>query len=104
MTANTRSFYVAAVIAAASLFGSITTAAAGVPCGMHDGVAKGLAAKYKETRRIMGVLNAAAVMEIFMSPQGTWTVLVTDTNGMSCVIAAGQDWQEIPVAVAGLDS
>ena len=52
----------------------------------------------------MGVINAQTVMEIFMSPKGTWTVLVTDTTGTSCMTASGEDWQEVPVTVAGLDS
>ena len=52
----------------------------------------------------MGVVNAKAVMEIFMSPQGTWTVLVTDTTGTSCIIATGEEWQEVPIALVGLAS
>jgi D-aminopeptidase len=67
-------------------------------------VAKALTTKYKEARRIMGVVNAKAVMEIFMSPQGTWTVVVTDTNGVACIIAIGQDWQEVPIEMAELES
>ena len=82
----------------------IGMAQAAAPCGSHDVVAKSLNAKFKEARRVMGVVNAKAVMEIFMSPQGSWTVLVTDTNGTACIIAAGEDWQEVPLAVAGLDS
>jgi hypothetical protein len=39
-----------------------------------------------------------------MSPQGTWTVVITDTTGTACIIAAGQDWQEVPIEMAGLDS
>ena len=67
-------------------------------------MAKSLTTKFKEARRIMGVVNAKAVMEIFMSPQGTWTVVVTDTRGMACIIATGQDWQEVPIEMAGLES
>jgi hypothetical protein len=52
----------------------------------------------------MGVVNSKAVMEIFMSPQGTWTMVITDTSGKSCITAFGEEWQDVPVAVAGLDS
>ena len=75
-----------------------------MPCGAHDSVNKSLTTKFKEARRIMGVVNASAVMEIFLSPQGTWTVLVTDTVGTTCVIATGQDWQEVPIELAGVAS
>jgi hypothetical protein len=38
------------------------------------------------------------VLEVFVSDTGTWTVVVTDPKGVSCVLAAGQSWEEIPVA------
>ena len=79
-------------------------ASAAAPCGNHDALAKSLNTKFKEARRVMGVVNARSVMEIFMSPQGTWTVLVTDTTGTACIIASGQDWQEVPIEMTGLDS
>ena len=104
MFAHIRPFKFAAVLAAVTLFSSTSVASAAVPCGSHDALAKSLNTKFKEARRVMGVVNAKAVMEIFMSPQGTWTVLVTDTTGTACIIASGQDWQEVPIKMTGLDS
>ena len=92
------------VTAALTLFSIGGIASAAVPCGAHDVVAKSLTTKFKEARRVMGVVNSKAVMEVFMSPQGTWTVLITSTNGTACIIATGEDWQEVPIALAGLDS
>ena len=91
-------------LAVVSLFVMAGTASAVPQCGKHDDIAKVLSSKFKETRRVMGVVNAHAVMEIFMSPQGTWTMLVTNTAGTSCITASGEDWQEVPVTLAGLDS
>ena len=104
MSVHIHSFKLAAAVAAVSLFIIAGGANAAAPCGSHDAITKSLTTKYKEARRVMGVVNAKAVMEIFMSPQGTWTVLVTDTTGASCIIATGQDWQEVPIELAGLDS
>ena len=104
MFAHIRSFKLAAVLAAVTLFSTAGVASAAAPCGSHDAVAKNPTTKFKEARRVMGVVNARAVMEIFMSPQGTWTVVVTDTNGTACIIAAGQDWQEVPIEMVGLES
>ena len=104
MFAHIRPLKFAAVLAAVSLFSSVGVASAAAPCGSHDALAKSLNTKFKEARRVMGVVNAKAVMEIFMSPQGTWSVLVTDTTGTACVIATGQDWQEVPIEMTGLDS
>jgi hypothetical protein len=39
-----------------------------------------------------------------MSPQGTWTMLVTNTTGESCIVATGEAWQELAIKAAGLDS
>ena len=104
MFAHIRSFKLAAVLAAVTLFSIAVPVQAAAPCGAHDAIANSLTTKFKEARRIMGVVNAKAVMEIFMSPQGTWTVVVTDTKGVACIIATGQDWQEVPIEMAGLDS
>jgi hypothetical protein len=104
MFAHIRPFRFTAVLAAVFLFCSEGVASAVIPCGSHDAITKSLTNKFKEARRVMGVVSAKAVMEIFMSPQGTWTVLVTDTTGTACVIAAGQDWQEVPIEMTGLDS
>jgi hypothetical protein len=103
MFAHTRLLSFAAVLAAASLFGLAGEAAA-MQCANHDNMAKALIGKFKETRRAMGVVNSTAVMEVFMSPQGTWTVVVTDIKGIACIAASGEEWQDVPVAVVGLES
>ncbi len=33
-----------------------------------------------------------SVMELFTSETGSWTILVTRTNGLSCIAASGEDW------------
>jgi hypothetical protein len=104
MFAHIRPFKFAAVLAVVSLFSSEGVASIATPCGSHDALIKSLSVRFKEARRIMGVVNAKSVMEIFMSPQGTWTVLVTDTAGTACVIATGDAWQEVPIEMTGLDS
>jgi hypothetical protein len=103
MFAHARSFSLAVVLTAAALFGLAGEAAA-IQCTNHDKIAKALTGKFKETRRAMGVVNSTAVMEVFMSPQGTWTVVVTDTKGIACIAASGEEWQDVPVAIVGLDS
>ena len=104
MFTQTRSLSLAAVFAAISLISTAGLAAAAPQCGDHNKIVDVLGHKYKETRRVMGVVNAKSVMEMFMSPQGTWTMVITDTSGISCITAAGEEWQDVPVAVAGLES
>ena len=104
MFAQTCSLSLVAALAAISLVGIAGKAEAAPQCGNHDKIVEVLGDKFKETRRVMGVVNSTAVMEIFMSPQGTWTMVITDTRGLSCITASGEEWQDVPVAVAGLDS
>ena len=63
-----------AALAAISLASIVSKAEAVPPCGNHDKIVEVLASKFKETRRIMGVVNSKAVMELFMSPKarGPW--------------------------------
>ena len=104
MFTQTRTLSLAALFVAISLVSIAGKAEATPQCGDHDKIVDVLGNKFKESRRVMGVVNSKAVMEIFMSPQGTWTMVITDTSGMSCITAAGEEWQDVPVAVAGLDS
>lgn len=69
-----------------------------VPCGARDAVVAQLGDKYGETRRGAGLSGPSAIFEIFASEQtGSWTLLRTGTNGLSCVIAVGEGWQSEPV-------
>ena len=104
MFAQTRSLSLVAALAAISLAGIAGIAQAAPQCSSHDKIVDALGNKFKETRRVMGVVNSRAVMEIFMSPQGTWTMVITDTSGLSCITASGEEWQDVPIAVAGLES
>lgn len=47
--------------------------------------------------------NQQSVVELYVSSKGSWTILVTLTNGMSCIAAAGENWTA-PDALAGLAS
>jgi hypothetical protein len=80
MFTQINSLSLVAVFAAISLVSIASTAEAAPQCGHHDKIVDVLGNKFKETRRVMGVVNAKAVMEMFMSAQGTWTILITDTR------------------------
>jgi hypothetical protein len=103
-TSSSKKIMFVAALTSAIVAGAVGTAQAAPQCGSHDKIVDALGNKFKETRRVMGVVNSRAVMEMFMSPQGTWTMVITDTSGKSCITAAGEEWQDVPVAVAGLDS
>jgi hypothetical protein len=74
------------------------TASEDVPCAERSNVVSTLGFQYKESPRAIGLVSQEAVLELFVSETGSWTVVVTDPEGVSCVLAAGQSWEEIPVA------
>jgi hypothetical protein len=41
---------------------------------------------------------------VFVSKKGTWTLVMTNARGISCVIGAGDSWENAPREVAGLVS
>ena len=73
-------------------------------CGPHDQVVKVLSAKYQESQRALGLINEKAMVEVYISSRGTWTMVVTDEAGISCVLAAGEAWDEQPLKVLGESS
>jgi hypothetical protein len=47
-----------------------------------------------EVRQAMGLNRANAIVEVFASAEtGTWTILVTTPNGISCLVANGDLWE-----------
>ena len=82
---------------------AFTIPASAGPCAEREAITKKLAESYHETRQAIGLAGEAQVVEVYSSASGTWTLLVTDTKGRTCVIAAGEAWQDAPKVLAGLD-
>lgn len=69
-----------------------------LPCGKRDEMVKALASQYREAPRALGLANQSAIIEIFTSKAGTWTILLTRPDGGSCIVSAGDNWEDIPPA------
>ncbi len=74
--------------------------AAPIVCGERSGVIKTLAKAYKENPTAMGLAAGGGMLEVFSSPAGSWTILVTQPTGTSCIVAAGEEWESITPNVA----
>lgn len=73
-------------------------------CGLRADIVASLGGKFGETRHGGGLAGQTAIFELFASATtGTWTILRTGANGMSCVMAVGNGWQSdaAPVAEIG---
>lgn len=82
-------------------FGMAATAppALAATCGMRDSLVEQLTSRYSEQLAVGGLQktrDTQAVMEVWASTEtGTFTVLLTTPNGISCVMAAGTDYFEV---------
>lgn len=86
------------LLLAATLAGSWTFPATAqqLPCGKRDEMVKSLYSQFRESPRAMGLANQTAIIEIFTSKSGSWTILLTKPNGASCIVSAGEAWEDIP--------
>ena len=72
-------------------------ASAQTACADRAAIVKRLAEKYGESVQGLGIHNNNGVIEIYVSEEtGTWTILITTPNGMTCLMAAGQSWMFAP--------
>lgn len=55
-----------------------------------------LARLYSEAPVNMGLTNVGSVLELLTSTEGTWTILVTTPDGITCMAAAGANWEVKP--------
>lgn len=63
-------------------------------CAEHNQISEKLSAKYNEQRSGMGLVGSSGMVELFTSDNGTWTIVVTQVDGTSCIVAAGNSWSE----------
>ncbi|MBW9065197.1 hypothetical protein JNB71_17985 [Rhizobium herbae] len=66
-------------------------------CAEHSKIVEFLGSHYSETLQAIGLINDAAILEVYVSKGGSWTILVTNVSGRSCVVFAGQNWETLPI-------
>lgn len=87
-----------ALAAAALMAASAAPAhAQATACVKRTDLIQHLANKYQEAPAAVGLADNGALLEVFASKSGeTWTVMVTMPNGISCMVATGEQWQDLP--------
>jgi hypothetical protein len=72
--------------------------AQGANCAARATVIERLTEEYGETRQSIGLARNNSIVEVFASLEtGTWTITVTDTSGITCLIAIGQAFENTGV-------
>lgn len=70
-------------------------------CAPREIVVTGLAEAFGETRRGVGLGGTETQMELWASEEtGSWSITVTSPAGITCLIAAGQNYEQIDEARA----
>ena len=64
-------------------------------CGDRNEIVSRLESGYDEKVSALGLAGNGGVVELYTSNKGTWTLLMTQPNGMTCLIAAGDSWESI---------
>jgi len=55
---------------------------------------------YGERQVSNGINYNGVVVEVFASQEGHFTILATSPDGVSCLVASGDSWQESPILKA----
>ena len=67
-------------------------------CGERTMVLNHILHIRRETLQSYGLAGTTAVVEIYASPIGTWSILATNTRGQTCVLGFGHGFETTPRA------
>lgn len=72
-------------------------------CGKTAEIKTALENQYKEKVVVIGTTNQNQLLTIFSSKNGdTWTLVMTFTNGKSCLMSAGENLRIIDISIEDL--
>ncbi|MEQ9642089.1 MAG: hypothetical protein RIM84_18845 [Alphaproteobacteria bacterium] len=93
-----KSLTLTTVIAATMVPLSTQAAHAQRVCAPTAEIAQQLENKFEEQAVGRGLTPGGdAMFELFVSNSGSWTVLISDPSGRSCVFAVGDNWHGTPL-------
>ena len=95
-----KNLLIATALALAISFGGSQVAAQAM-CLDRGAVVEKLKNDYQEVPRAMGLTGTGLLLELFLAPGGSWTVVVTAPTGVSCFVASGTQFEFIPGVIEG---
>lgn len=70
-------------------------------CGARTEIIQLLETQYAEGRVAVALSQKnTAAFEVFVSKRGTWTIMMTTTEGTTCIMAAGHSWETVNEKIA----
>lgn len=70
-------------------------------CGERSRFLDQLGQHYGERLSAVGLVSNGTLLEVMTSETGSWTILITQPNGVSCVVATGESWEPLPKVALG---
>ncbi|UCH74032.1 MAG: hypothetical protein JSU82_17225 [Rhodospirillales bacterium] len=64
-------------------------------CGDRDEIVARLESGYQESTTGIGLSASGGLVELYTSEKGTWTLMLSQPNGVSCLMAAGDNWEQV---------
>ncbi len=64
-------------------------------CDARTTVLTTLNGNFAEKPSAMGLAKNGTVVEVLRSEGGSWTIIMTAPNGVSCMLASGKHWQVV---------
>ncbi len=67
-------------------------------CMPHDDFRVELHRNFSEAPVAIAIANNGALIELYAKrDQSSWTLVMTRPGGLSCVLVAGEEWNELPI-------
>ncbi len=85
----------ALLLFALTTFHSSALPASALQCARREAVIAALADRYGETPQALGLGQNGFVMELHAAPSGSWTITITRPDGITCLLAAGDNFQPL---------
>lgn len=94
MLHRSRLYPIAATVLVSLLMASpaLSQNTTGPPCADRDVISEFLRTHYGEHLKERGLSSTGYVVELYVSPATTWTIVATPPTGESCVLGQGVAW------------
>ncbi|RWM92277.1 MAG: hypothetical protein EOR84_19870 [Mesorhizobium sp.] len=84
-------------LAGALAVGTNAASAQYLHCVEHGDLVAHLSEQFQERQFAFGLIGDMAIMEVYVADSGSWTIIVTDVAGRSCIVAAGEHWENVVI-------
>lgn len=92
---RTTTLAVSGLLLALALVLGNAPAEAAMFCGPRQDMAEHLVKDLGEVPAFWGLVGNSHLIEVFVATGGDFTILITRPDGLSCVMAAGENWQAL---------